>query len=96
MPEPAVDAIWSASKGSPRTINVLCDHSLVNAFAMGMREVEGRCAREAIQDVLCLQLKDTSIRKPGPYLVSHLESKGESSDGTAAAVKEEERGGRVG
>jgi hypothetical protein len=59
-----------------------------------MREVEGRSAREAIQDVFCLQLKDTSIRKPGPYLVSHLESKGETSAGNAAAVNEEERGGR--
>ena len=92
----AVDAIWAASKGSPRTINVLCDHCLVNAFAMGMGEVEGRCAREAIHDVLCLQLKDTLIRKPGPYLVAHLESKGESSDGKAAAVNGEERGDRVG
>ncbi len=92
----AADAIWTASKGSPRTINVLCDHSLVNAFAMGMREVEGRTAREAIQDVLCLQLKDTSIRKPGPYLVSHPESKAESSTRHEAAVNEEERGGRVG
>ncbi len=92
----AVDAIWTASKGSPRTINVLCDHCLVNAFAMGMREVEGRTAREAIQDVLCLQLKDTSIRKPGPYLVSHLESENESSAGKAAAATEKGRGGRVG
>jgi len=90
----AVDAIWTASKGSPRTINVLCDHSLVNAFAMGMGEVEGRTAREAIQDVLSLQLKDTSIRKPGPYLVSNLESNGGSSAGNPAPVNEEERGGR--
>lgn len=71
----AVEAIWSASKGSPRTINVLCDHSLVNAFAMGRREVEGAAAREAIQDVMFLQLRDRSVRKPGPYLVTHLEDR---------------------
>ena len=71
----AVEAIWSASKGSPRTINVLCDHALVNAFANGRREVEGTAAREAIQDVLFLQLRDRSVRKPGPYLVTHLEDR---------------------
>ena len=76
----AVEAIWSASKGSPRTINVLCDHSLVNAFAMGRREVEGAAAREAIQDVLFLQLRDRSVRKPGPYLVTHLEERDASND----------------
>jgi len=92
----AVDAIWNASKGLPRTINVLCDHCMVNAFAMGTREVKGLAAREAIHDVLCLQLKDTSIRKPGPYLVSHLESKDESSAGNKVAPIDEGRGGRVG
>ena len=86
----AVDAIWTASKGSPRTINVLCDHAMVNAFAVGARDVKGQAAREAIQDVLCLQLKDTSIRKPGPYLVSHMDSQGRSS------ANGEEKGGRVG
>jgi general secretion pathway protein A len=71
----AVDSIWSASKGSPRTINVLCDHALVTAFAMGMDEVEGSAAREAVNDVLCVRLLEPTVRKPGPYLVSRLDSR---------------------
>jgi type II secretory pathway predicted ATPase ExeA len=93
---PAVEAIWTASKGSPRTINVLCDHALVNAFAVGMKSVEGTAAREAIQDVLCLQLRDTSIRKPGPYLVSHLESRKEEDPVEPVEVNGSNGGGRVG
>ena len=76
----AIEAIWSASNGSPRTINVLCDHALVNAFAMGRPEVEGVAAREAIQDVLVLQLRDRGVRRPGPYLVTHLEDRNNDSD----------------
>jgi type II secretory pathway predicted ATPase ExeA len=91
----AVDAIWTASKGSPRTINVICDHAMVNAFALGVDEINGKGAREAIQDVLCLQVKDTSVRKPGPYLVSRLEPNGGSPRNQAAPMNEE-KGGRVG
>ncbi len=56
----------------------------------------GLAAREAIQDVLCLQLRDTSVRKPGPYLVSHLEAQDESSQDETPAVKGKGRGGGLG
>jgi general secretion pathway protein A len=92
----AVEVIWTASKGSPRTINVLCDHSLVNAFAMGKRTVEGPAAREAVQDVLCLQIREPAVRKPGPYLVTHLDSRRGESDPDPDAVNGGERRGRVG
>ncbi len=82
--KPAVDAIWSASKGSPRTINVLCDHALVTAFAMGMKEVEGPAAREAVNDVMCLRLREPPIRKPGPYLVNHFESRQDPPNGRSS------------
>jgi len=94
--KPAVDAIWSASKGSPRTINVLCDHALVTAFAMGMMEVEGPAAREAVNDVMCLRLQEPPIRKPGPYLVNHLESRSKVERDEEEATPPEKRGGRVG
>jgi general secretion pathway protein A len=95
--KPAVEAIWSASKGSPRTINVLCDHALVTAFAMGMKQVEGPAAREAVNDVLCLRLREPAVRKPGPYLVSHFEGRRnppEHNDEDLSASKGQ--GGRVG
>ncbi len=93
---PATEAIWSASKGSPRTINVLCDHALVNAFAMGRKVVEGPVAREAIQDVLCLQLREPSVRKPGPYLVTHLDSRRSDMNQNPDEIPGGERSGRVG
>ena len=93
----AVDSIWSASKGSPRTINVLCDHALVTAFAMGMEEVEGPAAREAVNDVLCVRLREPAVRKPGPYLVSRLDSRSDATSSDDENLPEpEERGGQVG
>ena len=92
----AVEAIWSASKGSPRTINVLCDHALVNAFAIGRRHVEAAPAREAIQDVMFLRLREPSVRKPGPYLVTHLETRRESDHPDPDLEAGTERRGRVG
>ena len=94
--KPAVDAIWSASKGSPRTINVLCDHALVTAFAMGMKEVEGPAAREAVNDVMCLRLREPPIRKPGPYLVNHFESRQDTAREEEESSPPEKRGGHVG
>jgi general secretion pathway protein A len=92
----AVGAIWTASKGSPRTINILCDHALVNAFAMGSPVVDEAAAREAVQDVLCLQLRETSIRKPRPYLVSRMQDEGGESPDGPSVVNNGKRGGRVG
>ena len=81
----------------PAPSTCLCDHSLVNAFAMGRREVEGTAAREAIQDVLFLQLRDRSVRKPGPYLVTHLEERnGDNHEEDPDTVGGGERRDRVG
>jgi general secretion pathway protein A len=92
----ALEAIWTASKGSPRTINVLCDHAMVNAFAVGRKDVEGTAAREAIQDVLCLQLRDSGVRKPGPYLVTHMDSNTDETPDEDQAVNRGGGGGKVG
>jgi hypothetical protein len=75
---------------------VLCDHALVTAFAMGMKEVEGPAAREAVNDVMCLRLREPSIRKPGPYLVSHLEARQEPSSDDEEMPTSEGQGGRIG
>lgn len=69
----ALEAIWTSSKGSPRTINVLCDHALVNAFAMGLEQVDLLSAQEAIQDVLFLRPRLKEARRPEPYLVADFE-----------------------
>jgi general secretion pathway protein A len=69
----ALEAIWSSSQGSPRTINVLCDHALVNAFAMGLDQVDMLSAQEAIQDVLFLRPRLREARRPGPYVIANLD-----------------------
>jgi type II secretory pathway predicted ATPase ExeA len=77
--EAALNLIWTASKGSPRTINVLCDHALVNAFAEGASHVHVAAAKEAVQDVLCPRGPDGEVKKPRPYLVTDLDSETQSS-----------------
>jgi TonB family protein len=46
----AVQAIWKASGGLPRSINHLCDQSLLNAYAGGHGNVNAASAMEAIRD----------------------------------------------
>ncbi len=48
----AVQAIWAASGGVPRTVNVVCDYALINALATGATEVTWALADDAIQDVM--------------------------------------------
>lgn len=81
----AVESIWSASEGFPRTINVLCDQALVASFALGMRQVDATLAQEVIEDVLCLSTEKLKFRKPKPYVVSNIES-GVASKAPAPAV----------
>jgi general secretion pathway protein A len=66
----ALEAIWKASEGFTRTINVLCDYALINAFGAGERRVSEALAHEAIADVVdkCPQIQ--TARKPSSYLIT--------------------------
>ncbi len=90
----AVEAVWSASEGFPRTINVLCDQALVAAFALGMRQVDATLAQEVIEDVLCLGSEKLKFRKPKPYVVSHIEA-GPTAKAPAPAVGPPKKPGGV-
>lgn len=46
----ALDAIYAASNGTPRLINVLCNKALLAAFGPGSRQVDESHARLAIAD----------------------------------------------
>jgi type II secretory pathway predicted ATPase ExeA len=89
----ALKEIWSASKGTPRTINVLCDHALINAFASGLVQVDASSAQEAIQDVLCLRSRRQSVRKPRPYLVADFESHRDSPAEPSSTAAGDQSGG---
>jgi type II secretory pathway predicted ATPase ExeA len=69
----AVEAVWFASEGYPRTINILCDQALVTAFALGQKHVDASMAQEVIEDVLCLGTEKLKFHKPKPYVVSNLD-----------------------
>lgn len=47
----AIHAVWKASEGIPRLINLLCDHCLVTAFAVGERQIHLRLVEEAAKDL---------------------------------------------
>ena len=89
----ALKAIWSSSRGSPRTINVLCDHALVNAFALGLEQVDMLAAQEAIQDVLFLRPRLKEARRPEPYLVASFEEHLDALDDPQSAAAEDQKGG---
>jgi type II secretory pathway predicted ATPase ExeA len=46
----AVVAIYEASRGIPRTINVVCDNALLGAYALGHPQVDARLVREVCDD----------------------------------------------
>ena len=43
--------IWTYSKGIPRTINIICDNSLLYAYGLEHKRVDSATLREAIQDL---------------------------------------------
>jgi type II secretory pathway predicted ATPase ExeA len=47
----AVMAIYAASRGIPRTINVLCDNALINGFALNRHPVDRDMVLDACRDL---------------------------------------------
>ncbi len=48
---PAIQAIWRATGGIPRLINLLCDHCLVTAFASDRSQVQASTVSEVAADL---------------------------------------------
>ncbi len=46
----AIDLIWEASKGVPRTINILCDMVMVYGFSNGSTEIGAELVVELLKD----------------------------------------------
>jgi type II secretory pathway predicted ATPase ExeA/outer membrane protein OmpA-like peptidoglycan-associated protein len=43
--------IWAYSQGIPRTVNILCDNSLLGAYALERKRIDSAIVDEAIQDL---------------------------------------------
>jgi general secretion pathway protein A len=49
--EKAIREIYRRSRGTPRLINILCDNSLLNAYALDQKHVDVKSVREAARDL---------------------------------------------
>lgn len=65
----ALRQVYKASGGVPRLINVICDRSLLGAYAKNMPEVSGSIAQRAAQEVLGVRRKTRWWRVPAMALM---------------------------
>jgi general secretion pathway protein A len=49
--EKAIKEIYRRSKGTPRIINILCDNSLLNGYALEQKNVDDKSVKEAAKDL---------------------------------------------
>jgi general secretion pathway protein A len=49
--EKAIEEIYRRSKGAPRIINILCDNSLLNGYALDQKMVDNKSVKEAAKDL---------------------------------------------
>jgi len=59
----AIGAIYRASKGIPRTINLLCDSSLVYGFADELRQIDARIVEIVIKELGIIGLYNPSAHE---------------------------------
>ena len=64
----AVMVIYEASKGIPRTINVLCDNALINGFAVNRQPVDRDIVLDACRDLDLASSGTTVSRAPDASL----------------------------
>jgi len=67
----AIDEIFRASRGIPRTINLLCDSALVYGFAEEMDQIDTRIIKTVIDELGIMGLYDRSTYENMPYQVSN-------------------------
>jgi general secretion pathway protein A len=58
----AVDRVYKLSGGIPRLINVLCDRALLGAFTEGKFQVDRKVIRQAADEVLADELRQSRAR----------------------------------
>jgi general secretion pathway protein A len=70
----AIDAIFRASRGIPRTINLLCDSALVYGFAEEADQIDTPIIKTVIDELGIIGLYDKSAHKNTQYPVSNTEN----------------------
>jgi general secretion pathway protein A len=82
----AIALIHEYSRGIPRTINVICDNSLVSGFAVGRQPVGRDIVLEVCRDFRLRGGKDTGVGEKRPLENAHPRVVAEPSKPTAVAV----------
>jgi general secretion pathway protein A len=70
----AAEEISRASRGIPRTINLLCDSSLVYGFAEEVDQIDARIIKMAIDELGIIGLYDKSAHENLPYPAANTEA----------------------
>ncbi len=64
----AVRMIWKFSQGIPRVINTLCDRALVNGFIASRKVIDGKLAKETLQDMRYLRPKTETFFRSRAFI----------------------------
>jgi general secretion pathway protein A len=73
----AVGSVYAYSRGIPRIINVLCEHSLINACADGVKVVSSSAVEQAAQDCQLDRAESVArILNTGSYSAANLTDMG--------------------
>jgi general secretion pathway protein A len=64
--EDAIDLIFKYSDGVPRLINIICDNSLLSAYANDQRRVTAEIVHEALKDNTIFEHKERELFKETP------------------------------
>jgi general secretion pathway protein A len=85
----AVRMIWKFSQGIPRVINTLCDRALVNGFTASRKVIDGKLAKETLQDMRYLRPKTKTFFRSRAfiYAASGVVLAAALGIGTLAALK---------
>jgi general secretion pathway protein A len=54
--EKAIREVYRRSRGVPRLINILCDNSLLNAYALDQKQVDEKSVKEAARDLKLIRM----------------------------------------
>ena len=74
----AVDMIFQASGGIPRTINLLCDAALVYGFGYELETIDATVMEQVIKDKGGIGLNDEMDNKKGPFSIYDEQRLGEA------------------
>mgnify|MGYP002399323201 CR=1 FL=1 len=84
----AIDMIYHASCGIPRSINLLCDTALVYGFGYDLKSIDADVIKQVIKDKGGIGIKNEEFKKPeGALLKSSGEGEGESHAGRIQNVE---------